>query len=282
MQGEFAMYFYDMQQQGPLPNWQQWGQIGPQFAQLNGPWLGNPGLPAYGQQAYGQQNGQYGTQQPFGAFGHNSGWGAQPQGNMQPAGGQWGGQQQHRQLSPYDVNEVVRQLVPALPQIIAQAQQPHQGLANAAYGQAPRTLTPQDVNDVVRQLLPLLPQIVGALQGQPQQQFAMHGGIGGMGQGHLGQHFAAQNPFAMQNPLAASFQQPSLQQPSLQQPWQFGSPGQQYGVPQFQSAFGGPQQWGQSQRQLMPQDMADVSRQLAALIPQVIGNLQANNQQRMM
>jgi hypothetical protein len=98
-----------------------------------------------------------------------------------------------------------------------------------------------------------------------------------MGQGHLGQHFAAQNPFATQNPLAASFQQPSFQQPS-----QFGSPGQQYGMPQFQSAFGGPQQWGQSQRQLMPQDLADISRQLAALIPQVIGNLQANNQQRMM
>jgi hypothetical protein len=281
------MYFYDMQQQGPLPNWQQTGQIGPQFAQLHGSWpgnswFGNPGLAAYGQQAYGQQaygqqNGQYGTQPPFGAFGNNSGWGTQPQWNMQPASGQWWGQQQQRQLSPYDVNEVVRQLVPALPQIIAQAQQPYPGLAYAAYGQTPRTLTPQDVNDVVRQLLPLLPQIVGALQGQPQQQFAMHGGIGSMGQGHLGQHFAAQNPLAMQNPLAASFQQPSFQQP-----WQFGSLGQQYGVPQFQAAFSGPQQWGQSQRQLMPQDLADVSRQLAALIPQVIGNLQAINQQRMM
>jgi hypothetical protein len=167
--------------------------------------------------------------------------------------------------------------VPALPQIIAQAQQPYPGHAYAAYGQAPRTLSPQDVNDVVRQLLPLLPQIVGALQGQPQQQFAMHGGIGSLGQGHLGQHFAAQNPFAMQNPLAAAFQQPSFQQPS-----QFGSPGQQYGMPQFQSAFGGPQQSGQSQRQLMPHDLADISQQLAALIPQVIGNLQAINQQRTM
>src|SRR5580700_3651817 len=208
-QGEFAMYFYDTQQQGPQQNWQQMGQIGPQFAQLLGSWLGNgnPGLAAYGQQGYGQQYGQYGTPPAFGAFGHNSGWGAQPQWNMQPAGGPlWG--QQHRQLSPYDVNEVVRQLVPALPQIIAQAQQPYPGLAYAAYGQAPRTLTPQDVNDVVRQLLPLLPQVVGALQGQPSQQFAMHGGIGGMGQGHLGQNFGAQNPFAVQNPLAASFQQP--------------------------------------------------------------------------
>jgi hypothetical protein len=270
------MYFYDTQQQGPLQNWQQMGQIGPQFAQLHGSWLGNPGLAAYGQQGYGQQYGQYGTPPAFGAFGHNSGWGAQPQWNMQPAGGQlWG--QQYRQLSPYDVNEVVRQLVPALPQIIAQAQQPYPGLAYAAYGQSPRTLTPQDVNDVVRQLLPLLPQVVGALQGQPPQQFAMHGGIGGMGQGHLGQNFGAQNPFAMQNPLAASFQQP------FQQPWpgQFGAPGQ-YGMPQFQSAFGGPQQWGQSQRQLTPQDLADVSRQLAALIPQAIGNLQAFNQQRTM
>lgn len=264
------MYFYDTQQQGPLQNWQQMGQIGPQFGQHHGSWLGNPGLAAYGQQGYGQQYGQYGTPPAFGAFGHNSGWGAQPQWNMQPAGGQlWG--QQHRQLSPYDVNEVVRQLVPALPQIIAQAQQPYPGLAYAAYGQTPRTLTPQDVNDVVRQLLPLLPQVVGALQGQPPQQFAMHGGIGSTGQGHLGQNFGAQNP------LAALLQQP------FQQPWpgQFGSPGQ-YGMPQFQSAFGGPQQWGQSQRQLTPQDLADVSRQLAALIPQAIGNLQAFNQQRTM
>jgi hypothetical protein len=277
------MYFHDTQQQGPLQNWQQMGQIGPQFAQLHGSWPGNgnPGVAAYGQQGYGQQNGQYGTPLAFGAFGQNSGWGAQPQWNMQPAGGQsW--DQQHRQLSPYDVNEVVRQLVPALPQIIAQAQQPYPGFAYAAYGQAPRTLTPQDVNDVVRQLLPLLPQVVGVLQGQPPQQFAMHSGIGGMGQGHLGQNFGAQNPFAVQNPLAASFQQPSFQQPPFQQPWQFGSLGQQYGVPQFQSAFGGPQQWGQSQRQLTPQDLADISRQLATLIPQVIGHLQANNQQRMM
>ncbi len=279
------MYFYDMQQQGPLPNWQQMGQSGPQFAQLHGSWPGNSWLGNPGLAAYGQQYGQYGTPPAFGAFGHNSGWGAQPQWNMQPA---WG--QQHRQLSPYDVNEVVRQLVPALPQILAQAQQPYPGLAYAAYGQvpysqvpynqvpysqAPRTLTPQDVNDVVRQLLPLLPQVVGALQGQPPQQFAMHGGIGSMGQGHLGQNFAAQNP------LAASFPQP-FQQP-FQQPWlgQFGALGQ-YGAPQFQSAFGGPQQWGQSQRQLTPQDLADVSRQLAALIPQVIGNLQAINQQRTM
>jgi hypothetical protein len=278
-------YFYDMQQQGP--HWQNLGQfglgqfgggqfngqIGPQFAQQANGWLGNPGMAAYG-----QQYGQYGAQ-PFGAFGHNAGWGMQPQWGTASPWGPWG---QHRQLSPYDVNEVVRQLVPALPQIIAQAQQPYGGIGGyAAYGQAPRTLTPQDVNEVVRQLLPLLPQIVGSLQGLPQQQFAMHGGIGGGGfgqsfghQGYLG----AQNPFGTQNPFAASFQQP----------WQYGALGQHqhYGVPQFQSAFGSPQQWGQQwgqgPRQLTQQDVADVTRQLAVLIPQVISNLQSFNQQRVM
>jgi hypothetical protein len=272
-------YFYDTQQQGP--HWQHMGQIGgqigPQFAQQPHGWPGNPGMAAYG-----QQYGQYGAQ-PFGAFGHNAGWGAQPQWGMSSSPwGQWG---QHRQLSPYDVNEVVRQLVPALPQVIAQAQQPYGGgIGYAAYGQAPRTLTPQDVNEVVRQLLPLLPQIVGTLQGLPPQQFAMHGGIGsggggGFGQGYLGQNLGAQNPFAMQNPFAASFQQPG----------QYGAaPGQHYGMPQFQSAFGagGPQQWGQQggqwPRQLSQQDVADVTRQLAVLIPQVIGNLQTFNQQRVM
>src|SRR5712664_2918234 len=95
---------------------------------IGGYGLGGYGLGGYGfvQAAYGQQYGQYGGQPPIGAFGYNAGWGAQPQ---------WGGQQQ-RQLSQQDVSEVVRQLVPALPQILAQAQPQH---AYAAYGQAPRT-----------------------------------------------------------------------------------------------------------------------------------------------
>src|SRR5258708_19150060 len=123
------------------------------------------GQAACGQQAYGQQYGQYGAQQPpIGAFG----WGAQPQGlgQQQP---QWWGQQQ-RQLSQQDVSEVVRQLLPALPQILAQTQQPHAALGYAAYGQSPRLLSQQDVNEVVKQILPIVPQIVGMLQGQPQSQ----------------------------------------------------------------------------------------------------------------
>jgi hypothetical protein len=96
------------------------------------------------------------------------------------------------------------------------------------------------VNEVVRQILPALPQILGALQGQPQVQYAaLHGGPGALGQGGWGQGGN----------------------------W-----------PQFQSAFGGPQHGGQ--RQLTQQDVADVTRQLVGLIPQVIGNLQAYNQQR--
>jgi hypothetical protein len=234
------MTYYETQQQGGMHNPQfspqQWAMFNPQSAQPYGAWLGGP----QGQAAYGQQHGQFGGQPPIGAFGYNPGWGAQPQG--------WG--QQQRQLSHQDVNEVVRQLLPALPQILAQAQQPQAALGYAAYGQAPygqgpRTLTQQDVNEVVRQILPALPQILGALQGQPQVQYAaLHGGSGALGQGG----------------------------------WAQGGWGQGGGWPQFQSAFGGPQHAGQ--RQLTQQDVADVTRQLVGLIPQVIGNLQAYNQQR--
>src|SRR3982075_2934380 len=273
------MTYYETQQQNPAPNSQfnpqQWAAFNYQPAQPYGAWsrgpsmqaiggygpggfgLGSYGLGSYGhgsygigQPAYGQQYGQYGGQ-PSAAFGYSAGWGAQPQGwgQQQP---QWGGQQQ-RQLSQQDVSEVVRQLVPALPQILAQAQQPHAAIGYAAYGQAPRTLSQQDVNDVVRQILPIVPQIVGMLQGQPQLQYAaMQGGFG-LGQQGLGQ-FGQGSP--VQN---------------------FGA---QFGVPPFQSAFGVPGAWGQ-QRQLTQQDVADVTRQLIGVIPQVIGNLQTFSQQRM-
>jgi hypothetical protein len=265
------MPYYETQQQNPLHNTQfnpqQWGAFNPSLMQGAGYGLG--------QAAYGQQYGQYGAQPPIGAFGYNTGWGAQPQGlgqqqpqwwgQQQPQGfgqqgfgqqgfgqqgfgqqqPQWWGQQQ-RQLSQQDVGEVVRQLLPALPQILAQAQQPHAALGYAAYGQgpygqAPRLLSQQDVNEVVRQILPFVPQLVGMLQGQPQLQYAaLQGGLQG-----------GFSPF-----------------------------GQQYGGPQFQSAFGAPMFAGQ-QRQLTQQDVADVTRQLVGLLPQVIGNLQAYNQQRM-
>ena len=198
------MAYFDTQQQNsmqsPQLNPQLWALLNPQNWQGFG--YGS------GQGAYGQAFGAYGNQPLFGS---NPGWGAQPQ---------WWGQNQQRQLSQQDVSEVVRQLLPALPQILAQAQQSTIGYA--AYGQTPRSLSQQDVTEVVRQILPFVPQIVGTLQGQP-----------------------------------------------------FG----QYGLPQFQSAFGGPM-WGQPQRQLTQQDVAEITRHLVGVIPQVIGNLQAFNQQR--
>jgi hypothetical protein len=152
------------------------------------------------------------------------------------------------------VSEVVRQLVPALPQILAQAQNPFGGIGYAAYGQAPRQLSPQDVNEVVRQILPIVPQIVGMLQSQQQPHHAaMQGGVGQGQFGGLGQ-------LGLGHPAQA---------------W-----GTQFGAPQFQSAFGGPTASGQ-QRQLTQQDVADITRQLIGAIPQVIGNLQAYSQQRM-
>jgi hypothetical protein len=204
------MSYFETQQHmsNPQFNPQSWTQFNPQFSQGGGYGLG--------QAAYGQ------------GLGYNSTWGAQPLGWVQ---------QQQRQLSQHDVNEVVRQLLPALPQIIAQAQNPYAGMGYAAaYGQVPRQLSQLDVNEVVRQILPFVPQIVGTLQGQPHLQYgAMQGGALG-----------------------------------------------QFGWPQFQPAFGTPMSGGQQpQRQLSQQDVADITRQLVGLIPQVIGNLQAANQQRM-
>jgi hypothetical protein len=259
------MTYFDTLQHNP-----QFGQFGPQ---QQGGWgasgsqggLGQGGLGqggvgqggvGLGQAAYGQQYGQYGGQQPFGAFGYNPGLGGQPMGGGQ----QWGGQQ--RQLSQQDVNEVVRQLVPALPQILAQAQNPFGGISYAAYGQAPRQLSPQDVNEVVRQILPIVPQIVGMLQSQQQPHYAaMQGGLGQGQFGGLGQQ-------------PGGLGQPGLGHPA--QAW-----GTQFGAPQSQSAFGGPMAFGQ-QRQLTQQDVAEITRQLIGVIPQVIGNLQAHSQQRMM
>jgi hypothetical protein len=245
-----AMTYFDTQQQylnNPQFNPQQWTPFNSNSQ------AGGYGL---GQAAFGQQYGQHGGQPFFGAIGSGAGWGAQPQGGQgwgQQQQPQWGGPQQ-RQLSQQDVSEVVRQLVPALPQILAQAQSPHAPIGYAAYGQAPRLLSQQDVSEVVRQILPIVPQIVGMLQGQsqPQPQYAAMQGGPGLGQ------------FGLGNP-AQNFGQA------------FGT---QFGVPQFQSAFGAPAGWGQ-QRQLTQQDVADVTRQLIGVIPQIIGNLQAFNQPRM-
>jgi hypothetical protein len=260
------MTYYDTQQQNPAHNSpfnpQQWAAFSSQAAQPYGAWPSAPSMQAIGgyglgQAPYGQQYGQYGGQPSTGAFGYNAALGAQPQGWGQQQQPQWGGQQQ-RQLSQQDVSEVVRQLVPALPQILAQAQQPHAAIGYAAYGQAPRQLSQQEVNEVVRQILPIVPQIVGMLQNQPQLQYAAMQGGQGFGQQGLGQYGLGQ--FGQGNPLQ--------------------NLGAQFGGPQYQSAFGAPAAWGQ-QRQLTQQDVADITRQLIGVIPQVIGNLQALNQQRM-
>jgi len=256
------MTYYDTQQQN-LAHGSPFGQFGPQqwglgafgsqgSQQQGGQQYGGGGL-GLGQAAYGQQYGQFGGQPTFGAFGYGPGWGGQT-----GWGQQWGGQQ--RQLSQQDVSEVVRQLIPALPQILAQAQNPFASMGYAAYGQTPRQLSPQDVSEVVRQILPIVPQIVGMLQSQPQMQHsAMHGGPGQGQFGGLGQF--------------------GLGYPTQTQPAQMW--GTQFGAPQFQAAFGGAQTGFGQQRQLTQQDVADITRQLIGVIPQVIGNLQAYGQQRM-
>jgi hypothetical protein len=240
------MAYQDMQQQMPLQNPQHWGVYS--YGQPQGG-LGIQGVGyGLGQGAYGQFG-----QPNIGGWGQG-GWGGQ-------AG--WG----QRHLSQQDVGEVVRQLVPLLPVMLAQAQQPMAAFGYGGYNQGPRMLAPQDVNEVVRQILPIVPQIVGLLQGGQWPHQAgyggAYGGYGGLGQ--IGQTFYGQQ-FQPQHPLA--------QFPYGQQP--FG----QLGTPPFQSAYGGGQGWGQPQRQLTQQDIGEVVRHLTAAIPQVINNLQAFNQQR--
>lgn len=228
------MAYQDMQQQMPLQNPQHWGvySYGQPQGGLGIQGVGyGPGQAAYGQ--FGQPN--------IGAWGQ-AGWG-------------------QRHLSQQDVGEVVRQLVPLLPVVLAQAQQqPMAAFGYGGYNQGPRMLTPQDVNEVVRQILPIVPQVVGLLQGggqwPHQSGYAAHGGYGGLG--HMGQTFYGQ-PF---QPQFASAQFP------------FG----QAGMPPFQAAFGGGQGGGQPQRHLTQQDIGEVVRQLTAAIPQVINNLQSFNQ----
>jgi len=235
---------FDTQQQ-PAQNSQYWASANPTVAQAFGQPNGAAGL---GNAAYGAPMGGYGAQQ-------------------------WGMPQ--RQLSQQDVGDVVRQLLPLLPHLVAQTQ-PQASFAYNPYGQTPfgqttRMLTPQDVNEVVRQILPLLPQIVGTLQGQAQ--FPTNPFQGGFGpQPSIGQAAFAQ-PFGTPAPDGQWSNSHLL---PLQQHF-----GQQ--MP-FSAAFGGSQPWSQQQqRQLSQQDVGEVVRQLTSVIPQVIGNLQASqhNQPRM-
>jgi hypothetical protein len=213
------MTYFDMQGQQSSP--QPWST-----SPIGQPVPGFPGTSnGLGQAAYAPFAGQFGNPNLGGSMGQ-TGWG-QPQ----------------RQLSPQDVSEVVRQLVPLLPQIIGQAQQPQAAFGHyGSSGQQARTLTSQDVNEVVRQILPVLPQIVGMLQGQGAQPIAPYGGLG------------AQTPWGQ----AA-----------------FGGH-----APQL-AAMGQQQTFGQQQRQLSQQDIAEVARQLAGLIPQVVSHLQGTQQRAM-
>jgi hypothetical protein len=280
------MAYFDGQQFNAQFNpqqWQQWAWPYLQNLQMSQTQpmagLGIQGYPhGLGQAAVGQPYLQYGGfgQQHFGQP-YLGAWGGNPWGQSG-----WGFGQQ-RQLSPQDVGEVVRQLVPLLPQIVAQAQtQPQAAIGYGPFGQPSRLLTQQDVNEVVRQILPIIPQVVGMLQGQgPFQTAAIHGGAGihnqwgqnPVGQNPFGQGFGQQqNPFAQQNPFGQLF---PLAQNNWQQPFAYP------GLAAFQSPFANALGFGQPQRQLSQQDVTEVVRQLVGVIPQVIGNLQGTNQQRM-
>jgi hypothetical protein len=218
---------YEWQQQNPFQNPQLWGQFSPQalghqsFGQHG---YGNQGqVPVWGQPALGQPSDQHRFGQHIGSLGQVGGVGVQ-----------WASQP--RQLSPKNATEVIRQLVPLLPQIIALAQQQH---PQPAFGFGQRTLTQQDVSEVVRQILPVAAQIAEQMQGQS----PVHAGS------ELGQ------PATMGH------------LPSGQQQL-FG----QQAYPQLHAA--------QSPRQLTQQDVSEVVRHLAGVIPQVIHNLQTTTQHR--
>jgi len=246
---------YSAFQQNPWNAGQQaWGQGG-QFGHNGGQGYGS-GL---GQAAFGQQG-----------FGGAGGW-QQGQG--------WGGNPWQRQLSHHDIGEVVRHLIPLLPQIVGQAQQPQAafgyggfgnsgfgggyggyggGFGGGAGGYAQRQLSPQDVQEVVRQILPVVPQIISLLQGQHQGPLAsaIYGGQGqGQGWGQQG-----------------GFGQGLFGQGGYGQQW---GQGQGWGQGLGQAAYG-----NAGGRQFSQYEVGEIVRHLTAALPQVISNLHAFNQQQ--
>jgi hypothetical protein len=112
-------YFFDPLQQAALQH-QQWGALGSTMF--------NPAM----SQAFGQPYGQVGQ---FGQLAHSASW---PTWGMQPASQpiapqSWQQPWQQRQFTPQDLGDVVRLLVPLLPQILAQAQ-PAIAAIHAGYG----------------------------------------------------------------------------------------------------------------------------------------------------
>ena len=117
-----------------------------------------------------------------------------------------------------------------------------------------------------------------------QQQYGQYGAqqppIGAFGWGAQPQGLGQQQPqwWGQQQPQGfgqQGFGQQGFGQQGFGQFGQgFGTP---FGMPQFQSAYG-----AQQGRQLTQQDVADITRQLIGVIPQVIGNLQAFGQQQRM
>jgi len=175
-----------------------------------------------GQAAFGQ--GAYG----YGAQGQNPYFG-------------WGGLSPQRQLTQHDVNAVLQQIAPILPQIIAQAQQSYmpQAAFGGGLGVGGRTLSPHDVNEVVRQILPAIPQLLQSMQPQGMQPTAWQTGAGMFG-------FAPTTGYSQAN---------------------VGWGQSAYGVSPQQTL---PLQWGQT-RQVTQQDIAEVARQLAEAIPATMG-----------
>jgi hypothetical protein len=200
------------------------------------------------------------------AFGQQGGFGGWQQGQGQGQG--WGGNPWQRQLSHYDIGEVVRHLIPLLPQIVGQAQQQPQaafgygGFGNSGFGggyggyggfggsggYGQRQLSHHDVQEVVRQILPVVPQIISLLQGQQQGPLAsaMYGGGQGWGGQQQGGIFGQGGMFGQ------------------------GLFGQGLG----QAAYGG------GGRQFSQYEVGEILRHLSAALPQVIANLQALNQQQ--
>ena len=206
------MMHYDNSQQNASQN-PQWGN--PNLHHLVQSLLQNAqnqqggGLGQFGQAAFGTSSGAYGA--PFGGA-QSTGWGAA-----------------QRQLSQQDVSNILQQIAPVLPQIIAQAQQAsyQQSLYQpmAAFAGNSRSLSPQDVSEVVRQLLPIIPQLLQSTQQQGGPWSPAQMGFGQAGQGWQGQAaFGNSQPF--------------------------------YSAPQYQA------------RPLSPQDVNEIARQLSDVAQQ--------------
>jgi hypothetical protein len=197
--------------------------------------------------------------------------------------------QQNAFQNPQQTSPQVAAALQQLAQALQQTQQTQQGglgqglFGQGAFGQNPfggnqnwggqRQLTQQEVSNALQQIAPILPQIIA--QAQQQNQGQPLAAFGGSGYGSAQRSLSQQDVNEVVRQILPILPQ-LLQQ---QQGYGQGGFGQQGFGWQGQAAYGmtpqqnmGPfGQHHQHQRQLSPQDVNEIARQLAEVIPLAYG-----------